>query len=238
MNTELDLNVFLTDGTKFKVKGQVNLEPFYCIEEDVINPFDEFTETKSVFVRQIIHNCSITVLNKTRRLEQAKILSEEELFAIRRDYTICLATCDLTKKLRVDAPGMVSRSKALGDFSVSVNRTTSQTSLAKIYMDTQNCIKEAEQLIKDLESEKLVPALFVKGIKNPYNQQAIGRLWWLSEMHPKLVDGYASQRIRIGNFSYKAGNIIPYSRVSSNGDMYDQRRFTDRLGTDGFTFSR
>lgn len=220
MNVELNLTIpLLNNLTNIKVTTQLLLYPFYCTEEDVANPFEEFEDNKSVFVRQIIFNNSIKVLTETKKLEMFNILAEEDLFALRREYTICLSTYEMTKKMKIDYIGTISRSKKLGDFEVSTSKKTEGAVLDRLLADTKDCVQYFINFIKELESEKILPQYFAKASKNITSTYPGSRLWWLSGMTPNLTDAFASSKVlynskqyKVGNFNAR-GNYVPESRT-------------------------
>lgn len=220
MNVELNLTIpLLNNLTNIKVTTQLLLHPFYCTEEDVVNPFEEFEDNKSVFVRQIIFNNSIKVLTETKKLEMFNILAEEDLFALRREYTICLSTYEMTKKMKIDYIGTISRSKKLGDFEVATSKKTEGAVLDRLLADTKDCVQYFINFIKELESEKILPQYFAKASKNITSTYTGSRLWWLSGMTPNLTDAFASSKVLYNSKQYKVGNFnvrrnyVPESRA-------------------------
>lgn len=220
MNVELSLTIpLVSNASDIKVNTQLMLYPFYCTEEDVVNPFEEFEDNKSVFVRQIIFNNSIKVLTDTKKLEMFNILQEEDLFALRREYTICLSTYEMTKKMKLDYVGTLNRAKKLGDFEVSTSKKTEGLVLDRLLSDTKECLQYFTNFIKELESEKVLPQYFSKGSKNITSTYSGSRLWWLSGMTPNLTDAFASSKAMYNNKLYKVGNFsvrrnyVPESRA-------------------------
>jgi len=220
MNIELNITIPLINSTQtIKANSQLLLYPFYCMEADVVNPFEEFEENKSIFVRQIIFNNSIKVLTETKKLEMFNILAEEDLFALRREYTICLSTYELTKKMKLDYVGTISRAKKLGDFEVSTSKKTDSLVVDRLLKDTKECLEYFTGFIKELESEKVLPRYFAKGSLNITSTYSGSRLWWLSGMTPNITDAYASSKALYNNKQFKIGNFtvrrdyVPESRA-------------------------
>lgn len=220
MNIQLNLKIPLINSNSINITGEFLLYPFYCIESDVLNPFEEFDKNQNKFVRQIIHNNSIKVLEKTRIIEQLGILTEEQLNRFRRDFTICLSTLEVTTKLKLDYIGTITRMKKLGDFEVQTSKKTEGDVLNKLLDTTEDCVKEAELFIKQIESERVLPVSFAKGSTNPDNTLILGRIWWLSEFNPKIRDAFANNKIPYGNNRYKAG----YFTIKENRDYVSEAR--------------
>ena len=225
MNIELKLkfntNSASTVQAEFKVSASLMLYPLYATEEDVLNPFDPIPETEREWVRRLIFNSSLTVYRETRLLESLKIISEDELNLMRRDYTICLTTLDLSKKFHIDYTSAVSISKKLGDFSAARSTQNSAAFLLKSIENASSCIREMRSLIKELESEKIRPKAFTKGAGNPLNTKASARLWWTSDMFPFSSDAYASWKHPHLNSMYKSAlfSNLQYAPVQARNGL-------------------
>ena len=216
----IDLKLEIPVGTSVvKVKLTPLLYPFYCTEYDVIDNSEDLSVNINS-IRKIIHNNSITVLNETKKLEELKILSEEDLFILRRDYTRCLSLYDYIKSSTANYVVSSSRSKNLGNFSVSTSQKMSTDSLKLSLEDNQNCIKKFKELIYELTDSLLpVAATFEKGSKN-LTSHTSNRLWAESDMFPLLNDAYASTKYTFLSKRYKAANYnifkeyyVPKSRA-------------------------
>ena len=210
MNVDLKIKIPLinSEGDKQVVllNTQLFLTPFYCIEADVLSPFSSLKNEQLPWVRQLIFNASLTVYRLTKLIEKLNILPIDDLYLIRRDFTICLVTNDMAKQLNKDAVNQQSRSKSLGDFSVSTTVKGDTTALSKIFSDSNQCIGEMKNLIADLELSRVLPATFVKGRYNP-NTVESNRLWWNSDLPLTAVDGFASKKFRFNGSKYKAGTL-------------------------------
>lgn len=212
-----------TINTTLLVSAQLMLTPFYALESDVITPFTDLTDDQFPWIRKLLFNASLTVYRLTKPLEKLTIISKEDLFLLRRDFVICLVTNEMAKQLNKDLAASLSRSKTLGDFSVSTSKKGDNSVLLQILSDSSSCINEMKQLIEELEQSSLVPASFVKGQYNP-KTRLVGRLWWNSELPMTLVDGYANRKYDYKGNKYKAGtfNLDYYHKYSgmSLSDYY------------------
>ena len=199
----IDLNIkFNTIGNlttpvrQISTTASLMLYPMFCIESDVVDPYHpdaiQATESNLQFIRQIIFNSSITVLNETRTLEKLKIISDTSLFALRRDYTICLAQHAFTIQVHQDLVTSSTRSKRLGDFSVSTSKNSDPEFITKLISSSTLCIKEMKALIKAILSERLLPEWFIKGSSNIQSNGPSTSLWWPKEMFPYTKDAYGS----------------------------------------------
>jgi hypothetical protein len=209
MNIDLKLTVPFVASTQYSnivLKTSVLLEPFYTTEEDVLNQLLEVdTNNKIKNLRKIIFDKSVIVLGQTSKLESFNLLDKFAMFNLRRQYTTCLVVYEVTKLLKADSYSSNARSKKLGDFEVKTDTTANTDILKRILDDTQECISHYEQLIKDFESERVVPRSFVKGDSNPLNTNSAGRMWWLSDMSPYSDKAFANTKYFVGANKYKDG---------------------------------
>ena len=142
---------------------------------------------------------------------------------LRRDFVICIVTNEIAKQMNKDLAATLSRSKSLGDFSVSTSTKGDHSVLLQIIKDSNACVEEMKQAISDLEQTSILPTSFVKGRYNPRTVKS-SRLWWHSELPVNVVDGYASKKYYINDRGYKSGNfnLDFYSKYSgmSVSDYY------------------
>lgn len=222
MNITLKLEIPLinTEGIEknIKIDSSLFLTPYYAVEEDIVTTFPNFVETDLPVLRKMLFDASLRVYNYTERIEKLKILTDKMLFAFRRDYVICLVTNEMAKRLNANNVKSQSKSKSLGDFSVATTEVSDTTILSKIFSDSQNCITDIQNIIKEAEQDLIVPASFVKGRFNTSNLQANDRLWWLKDLDggSRVVDGYASNKFSYNGNMYKAASL---NRASISGGM-------------------
>lgn len=218
MNIDLKIQlplVSISDPTLkqlLKTSAQLFLSPLYALESDVVSSFKELDDKHLPSLRKHLFNHSLSVYRLTKFIEPSGIMSKEDLFLLRRDLVICLATHDLAKSVANDLGTNLSRSKRLGDFSVATTTKGDSGIILRLLNDSQGCIDELKDLIKDLELSSILPACFVKGRYNPKTKQS-NRLWWHTELPFAVTDGYASSKYNSKGSKYKAGsfNIKDYS---------------------------
>ncbi len=209
MNINLKLTIPLINEETMEernvtVIGDTLLFPFYCLESDVSLLFTDVTVDHGA-VRQIIFNNSIKVDNLSRKVTDLRLLSEDELNHLKRDFTVCLSTNDYAKKAFADNKKAISQSKTLGDFTVSTSATNDNLIISKIISDSDECIAALTKLLKDIEDSNVLPSTFVKGRYNSQNIQANDRLWWLKDLGGmRIKDGYASEKYWFNGNQYKA----------------------------------
>lgn len=220
MNINLKLKLKLVNQQAeikvIKTSATILLNPYYASEDEIISVFSDLTDEKLLLTRKLIFNNSILALNLTRTVEKLNILPSVELFALRRDLTICLTTNDLAKHLNKDLINANQRSKTLGDFAVSTSTRADNTVLKEVLANSSNCIAELKGLILDIESERVLPKAFTKGILNP-NSKMSSRLWWLEDFPIKISDSYATTKYMWNGEKYKAASFNLRS-LDSQGD--------------------
>jgi len=211
INLKLTLPIINEQGEEkdIKLDSNIFLTPYYATEEDIIPTFPMFEEEDLPILRKVIFNASLTVNRITSKVEEWKLLTNKELFALRRDYVICLSTNEFAKRLNSENIKAKSQSKTLGDFTVSTSQTNDNTVLNKIFSDSSKCVRELEKLLNDAEQDRIIPVDFVKGRYNLANIQANDRLWWLKDLGggSRVIDGYASNKFWYKGNQYKAATL-------------------------------
>lgn len=204
------------------VTTQLLLNPIYALEEDVITPFTTLKEDQLPWVRKLLFDSSITVFRLTKTVEKLNIMSREDLFSLRRDFVICMVTNEMAKQLYKDALSSISRSKSLGDFSVSTATKNDSVAISRIISDSSTCVSDMKSLVEAMELSGITPSTFTKGSSNPSTRKS-ARLWWHSDLPYKVTDGYASNRYWYNNNGYKAStfNLDAYSKYSGNKDTLE-----------------
>ena len=209
------INQGTSEETFLTISSHLMLNPLYALESDVITPFSNLEDKDFPWIRKLLFNASLTVYRLTKPLEGLSVISTEDLFLLRRDFVICIVTNEMAKQINKDLASSISRSKSLGDFSVSTSKKGDSAILLQLVRDSSDCISEMKDIIEDLISSSIVPRSFVKGRYNPKTINS-NRLWWHSELPEKLVDGYGSKKYYRDGNTYKAGsfNLDHYSRYS------------------------
>lgn len=235
MNINLKLGIPIInesgDSSYVKVESSLMLSPFYATEEDIVPTFPNIKEEDLPHLRKLLFNASITVDRLTNKISTLKLLSDFQLFSLKRDYVICLTTNEFAKRSNVDAVKAKSQSKSLGDFSVSVSQTSDLTVISKIFSDSKDCIESIEALIQETEDAHVLPSEFVKGRYNPNNKHNYGRLWWLTDLDSgtRVTDGYASHKYLYNGNLYKSATLNRYSSVEGTDviEYYTRGNITD-----------
>lgn len=224
INLKLSLPLIDSDGNEknIKIDSDLFLFPFYAVESDITSSFPSVREEDIKFIRQSIHNASMQVDRNTSLIEAKQLLSTKELFSLKRDYVICLVINETAKRLNSDQVKKVSKSKSLGDFSVSTSSDAGDNLiLKKVFEDSNNCIEELNKLISDAEQDLILPVDFIKGRSNARNFQSSGRLWWLRDdgVIFRVIDGYASTKYWFNGNRYKTGTLNTYTLSDSNSTI-------------------
>ena len=233
INLKLVLPLIDSDGNKQKLRVDSNLllQPLYATEEDIVSSFVEvITEDNLPLLRKILFNASITVYRKTSVLDKLK-LSKEDVFMIRRDYTICLVNYQYAVQLSTNSLNgrNAVQSKSLGDFAVTLsNKNSIKDILSPIIASAKDCISSMERTIDEIEQTMILPQAFVKGSKNPNNLQANDRLWWLKE-YGGYKYNYATDKVYYRGQFYKTVDTskLKYDPI----DYYVQGEWNDSRHT-------
>lgn len=240
MNINLKLKLPLvnaTDPTDKKVLNldtQLMLTPFYVLEGEVITPFTDIKEDQLPWVRQLIFTNSLRAYRETKKIADLKFLPEDEIFLLRHDYTLCLTTLEVAKQTDKDLAQNLSRSKALGDFSVSTSKKGDNTVISKLLEDASNCVATMQEEIKSIIEASIVPREICKGKYNS-NTRKPQRLWWTSELPLSIVDGYADKKYFYNGKGYKAStfNLDGYLRYEHNPNTLSYYRSISQLVAGG-----
>lgn len=212
-----------SDTTVLLISTQLLLSPLYALESDVISPFTGIEDSQFPWVRKLLFNASLTVYRLTKFLENINIITKEDLFLLRRDFVICMVTNEVAKQMNKDLAATLSRSKSLGDFSVSTSTKGDHSVLLQMIKDSNDCVEEMKRTISELEQSTILPKSFVKGRYNPRTLRS-DRLWWNSDLPVNIIDGHASKKYYVNGRGYKAGtfNLDFYSKYSgmSVSDYY------------------
>lgn len=219
INLKLALPIVNSEGqtSVVKVDSSLMLTPYYATEEDIVPTFPNIKEEDLTHLRRLLFNASISVDRLTDKIQFLKLLTDFQLFSLKRDYVICSVTNEFAKRMNADAVKAKSQSKSLGDFSVSVSQTSDTTVISKIFSDSKECLENLENLIRETEETQILPSEFVKGRYNPNNKHTYGRLWWLTDLDngERVTDGYASKKYLYNGNLYKSATLNRYSSVEN-----------------------
>lgn len=210
MNESLAISISdLYDITGREIKLRVGLvsillNPFYCIESEILSEYLDKYGTFIEKAREVIHAGSIKIdsLIKQYLTNRGIYLPEEDLFVIRHDYVQCYGMYYFGKHFNSNMSKITSKSKELGDFKVSNSLTSDPTFIYKIVGDAQECMHAIEQMLKEWGSSTSIMNTFVKGELNCNNYNA-HRLWYYEEPSPQVST--ASRKQKFGNRWLKIG---------------------------------
>lgn len=241
INLKLMIPIVNSDGDEksIKIDSSLFLTPFYAVEEDVVPLFPDFKEENLGILRNMLFNASLTVNRLTEKVDTLNLLSKKELFSLRRDYVICMVTNEMAKRLNSDNVKSQSKSKTLGDFTVSVSETSDSTVLSRIFADSRQCIRELEKLLDAIEYDRILPVDFVKGRYNINNVQANDRLWWLKDLDNgrAVIDGYASNKFWYNGNRYKSASMNRKTSAASAGMTLIEYYSRDLVNEERFKFN-
>lgn len=205
MNIKIDIKIpFKNSADALSASADILLSPFYASEKELLGTFLE-TYNKAQFesAREIIFYNSITADDMIK--DNLKDLSEKELALFRRNLVLCLSTIAFGNKFNSDFLKSLSRSKSLGDFSVSTSATNDPQFVVNIISNAKKCVEEAKEAIESfsLNGEGLIKS-FVKGDLNANAKQS-DRLWHHYNLALKSSETHASKKKPFNGRFYKNG---------------------------------
>lgn len=194
------------DGSSVDVSesaSEILLSPFYASIRDIELgiPADKvsFPEKFSQDVSEMIFNKSIWIENYLRR--KRLNLTEEELYAIKRDYVICSVLAAVANKLYGTLLKGQSVKKVLGDFEVQRDSTFDTNSALNFAKDSKSC---ADDILSAIDAAASVLASsFVKG---QYNcRSRVSDREWHHPRYRSVMPIAANKELEIDGKYYKTG---------------------------------
>lgn len=204
MNINLKLYIPIKNSTDtLTVNSNLLLNPFYVTENEVLSTyFDNHSKVQEEQVREMIFKNSLQadliVGKKMNNFPSA------EVFALKRQLTLCLTIASFGYKFNQDYLTSLSRTKVLAEFTV----TTNSNNNPQFVMGT---IKSAEQCVQDIKdtlslfSGSFVNS-FVKGSLNGLNNNFTDRLWHHFNLPVKSTETYAADKKPFNGRYYKNGS--------------------------------
>lgn len=189
----------ISSGQSFSVN--LGLDPLYATTEDVLERFvDEETHKYSEIAKKFIFEASqkADMLFSKAKLSGA---STEEIYYLKREYSICYAIYKFAKVFNRDFLTSVKKQKFVADVKVSIDIAKDPSSIREIGKDAESCTKDLESLL-DSSSQF---GLFVKG-QNSSKAEDISRRWYPSENGKGLPrEPIAASKYYFNNRLYKIG---------------------------------
>lgn len=187
----------------------VLLDPMYATENDVLAAImDETSPHYIEMARNIIFNASISARDKLSDKDFLRWeFTPEEVFRIRRQYTICLSIYNFAKRFHRDYAGGISKSKSIGDISVSLDIKADPVFLIAMIKDAKECAdKIVEEIASDGGESGVGMATFVKGRLNIASQiKSSWRLWYPATGGNNPKTSIAANKAWVFNKKYKIG---------------------------------
>lgn len=218
MNLNIQLTIpFKNSQETIKVETNTCLTPFFVTERELLNVYlQEWSPRFEVSARELIFYASIRA-EETLKLK-LKFIPEDELFSLKRQLTLCIATIAFGNKFNSDFIKSMSRSKTLADFTVSTTVSNDTGFLMNIIKDAQACVSDIESIIQELNSGDSTARLFVKGKLN-FGNYDTSRLW----LHRNIEEAYsrethASKKEYVNGRLFKNGGNYrnaPTTRINS-----------------------
>ncbi len=191
MNEKLTINFnFLRAGVPVEIAPcAVNtmIEPMYCTEIEIVQ---EFLEEESFaymdLIRKNIFDGSLQIDAFLSLYNIKTSLTPEQLFLIKRDFTICHTIYNIGNQLYLDYMQSVSKEKFLGDVKISLEYQNDPTVIKGKFEDAKRCEEAITAMFKDWHQAKNIMQIFVKGFDNNSSKSS-SREWWWNQAYQPLV---------------------------------------------------
>lgn len=181
---------FLKDGQPVNIQScAVNtmIDPMYCTEIEIVQ---EFLEEESFaymdLIRKNIFDGSLEIDAYLSLYGIKTSLSPEQLFLIKRDFTICHTIYNIGNQLYLDYMQSVNKTKFLGDVKVSLEYQNDPMVIKGKFEDAQRCEQAIKSMFLDWRQAKNIMQIFVKGFDNSSTKSS-SREWWWNQAYEPLV---------------------------------------------------
>lgn len=218
MNLNIQLTIpFKNSSEVIKIDTNTLLTPFYITERELLSVYlQEWSPRFEVSARELIFYASIRAEELLKL--KLKYIPDEEMFSLKRQLTLCIATIAFGNKFNSDFIKSMSRSKTLADFTVSTTVSNDTSFLSNIIKDAQACVADIESIIQELNSGDSTTRIFVKGGLN-YRNYDTSRLWLHRNIEEAVSrETHASRKEYVNGRLFKNGGNYrnaPASRINS-----------------------
>lgn len=194
------------------------LTPMYASEAEVLSMFVDEEEYEKYYLktREIIFNSSIRANDYLSSRLKLIGLSPEHVLLFKRELATCYAVNGMANHLYKNYGESISRSKTLGEFTVSTSVKNSTIPLRSIMESSKECTKEAKKAIDELTHLAASMGMcFDKGSWNISNRFSY-RLWFHNHLPERSSQIFATTRHDFNGNKYKDGTRginVPKSRT-------------------------
>lgn len=227
MNIQLTLNIPLIDSDQtVTVRANTLLKPMYATEQEVMNMFlPSFDRSYVEGTKELIFYASIKADELIRLYLKSDLSLLPEFKALRHQLTLCIAIKNFGNKFNDSFVKGYSRSKTLGDFSVSSSMQNDPDFLKGVLKDAQTCIDDIKNLFAEIDSSESLVRVFSKGKFNPLNFEP-SRLWHHRYLPVKSFADNAPQQQYLNGRFYKNGFSSRSSYTGQGGYVSNSRTNT------------
>lgn len=201
------------------------LTPMYTTESELLSLFVDEDEYDKYYLkaREIAFTSSIRAEEYLKGRLRSGTIPEETLLLLRRELSQCFGVNGLANFFFKGFGESVSRSKTLGEFSVSTTVKNNTYALRDIIDSSKDCIKDAKKSVDELKHlAASMGASFNKGACNIGNRFSY-RLWFHNNLPERSTQIYASEKYGHYNGNIYKDGIRGDIYVSKSGTYYPQR---------------
>lgn len=201
------------------------LTPMYTTESELLALFVDEEEYDKYYLkaREIAFTSSIRAEEYLKGKLTSGTIPEETLLLLRRELSQCFGVNGLANFFFKGYRESVSRSKTLGEFSVSTTVKNNTYALRDIINSSKDCIKDAKRSVEEFKHlAASMGASFNKGACNLGSRFSY-RLWFHNNLPERSTQIYASEKYGHYNGNRYKDGIRSSSYVSATGTYYPQR---------------
>lgn len=201
------------------------LTPMYTTEAELLAMFVDEEEYDKYYLkaREIAFTSSIRAEDYLKSRLKSGTIPEETLMLLRRELAQCFGVNALATFFFKGYGESVSRTKTLGEFSVSTTVKNNTYALRDIIDSSKDCLKEAKKSVEEIKHlAASMGASFNKGSCNLKSKFSY-RLWFHNNLPERSTQIYASEKYGHYNGNIYKDGIRGSLYVSESGTYYPQR---------------
>ena len=180
------------------------LSPFYITEEELLSTYlDDYTDKYIHSARQIIFKTSLEVDRLVGK--RMSNMVKEEVFAFKRQLTLCMCIIAFGNKFNKDYVTSLSRTKTLAEFTVSTTSNNSPQFVMNTINDAKTCVNDLKEALSYIGIN--IASTFVKGSLNGLNNSPSYRLWHHFDLGRQSQATYAATKKPYNGKYYKNGGL-------------------------------
>lgn len=191
------------------------LTPLYITEAELLTLFEKEGDTKSLHkAREIAFASGLRAEEYLRLKFRSMNIWPEHLQLLTIELAKCFAINAMANYFYRDFSESLTRSKTLGEFSVSTTTRHSPQAIKHLLDESKACIDEAKQAAEDYRhmAGLGLGLSVVKGLDNIKNKYS-WRTWFHNNLPARSEDIYASEKRGYNENMYKGGLDVSKART-------------------------